>query len=165
MAYSPIELGTSVGPVTVTGIYGFDDGNEQLIESMINSFAGLVGFQKVPQDGHIDTTDADRMVRIQRFVFTNFVCAGAKRRAAIDKLESDLDHSGVLARQETGSTVTPEQMWVSRNQDGVINKMPVIHQRIASGVLKRCSSELLSTKNLVLGVFVVGGIWFVAKGK
>jgi len=160
------SIGAGPGPVTVTGIYGFDEGNAALIEAMVNTFAGLVGFTKVPQDGFIDTTDADRMVRVQRFIFENYICKSDARKAAVDKLEGDLDAAGVLAMEERGATVTPEQMWVSRNQDGIISKMPTIHHRISSGELKRCAAKsLVTTQNLVIGLVVVGGILWWGKGK
>ena len=163
----------SIGALKIGGVtssrFAFDEGNERLIELLINTWAGIMGFPKVPVDGSIDTTDADRMVRIQRFVFEKFVCGADARNGALDKLDDDLDQAAVFAKEEvasSGQTLTAEQLWVALHQDGILAKLPIINQRVASGDLKPCpSASLFTARNLVIGGAVAGVLWWATKGK
>ena len=166
MAFNSIGA-LKIGPVT-SGRYAFDEGNEALIEKLINTWAAIIGFAKVPVDGFLDTTDADRMVRVQRFIFEKFVCGGPARENALAKLEDDLDQAADFAREEasgTGQVVTAEQMWVSLKQDGIISKLPGVNDRVASGELKRCPEDsLFTTKNILIAGVAIGALWMVTKG-
>lgn len=157
-ATQSLFLDVEVSQPRPMGMYAFDVGVEEQLERLVNQFASLLGYPKVVINGSLSAEDANRIVQIQRALYTDYTCDAAKREAGVAKLESQLDAAAVAARAEKGITVTPEQMWCSQNQTGITTKLPQIAAAISSGQLKRCSlspNEKVAIGALALGVGIL----------
>jgi hypothetical protein len=144
----------TIGQPKILGSYGFGDGVPQTLEDLVNQFAPILGFPQVPVDGVIDPTDATRLVQIQRALYTKYSCDSAQRSAGIAKLEAELDSAAIAAKAEQGIIVTPEQMWVSDNQNGILAKLPPVYDAITTGQIKPCG---VGSRTLLWGAVLLGG--------
>jgi hypothetical protein len=159
-----LAVGDTVGGVRIGGAtagrYGFDEVNAEQIEIAINAYAGMVGFPKVRQDAKIDATDADRVVRIQRYLVSHFVCNASSRETLLGNLEVALDKAAEWAEDEPITPKpTPEQMWVAWNQDRIIERMMTLGEKIGAGTIKRCAGS--SSSPLLFAGAVVGVLWLL----
>lgn len=151
-----LPFGVTLDPPTLLGRYGFGAGVAAVLEGIANSFAGLTGYSQVPIDDDISSGDAARIVEIQRYLYDRYECASASRKALLARFEEDLDQAAADAKAEKGLSVTAEQMWVSDNQNSLIEKLPAIRMKIALGTLKPCTNW--GTVAAVGGLVVVGAM-------
>lgn len=149
----------TLGPPRVLGRYGFTPGAPEQLARLINAFAPVAGFASVPVDSEVSPLDAQRIVAIQRMLFTRYVCDAVDRKAALAKLETQLDTAARYAAQEIGIVVSPEQMWVSMHEQSILARLPEAHRRIASRELKPCTpgGAWAMLGLAVVGVLVVRG--------
>lgn len=146
---------TTVSPPRAMGYYAFDAGVELAMEQLINQFAPLVGYTRVVVDSHLDAGDAERMVRIQRMLFSDYTCDSSAKKAGLAKLETELNAAATEAAAEKGITVTPEQMWCADNQTAITTKLPAIWAGIGNGQIKKCSSIPWLWIGLGVGVYAI----------
>lgn len=136
----------NIGPVTV-----IPEDTAMRMEELLNALSEIVGYSKVPVDGHISAEDGERIAKVQLFLFSQ-MSDPLEAKANKKKFEKNLKELSLISPPMPGS-----QLFAILHQDRILTVLEEVYDKLKSG-------ELTPKKRIpVAGVFafVAIGLGFV----